>query len=281
MNIKSLRWVFASCLAVVVSVTAGGAEAMQTSPAQKQEMMEHYERATRAYDIQKYQEAVEEYQKAYEIAGDPAMLYNVAQAYRLNGQLQEALHSYRRYLQRSPNARNREDVERKIADLEQTLEAKKRAADAEAAARRARAQAAVPAPAVVETPPVQVPPPSEAPHNGQRVVGIVILSAGAAAIAVAGVSGWLASKKADDLSAASRAPGGVPFDPGLQSSGKTWNAVAIGSAIGGGVLAVVGTILIVAAGSDSSEKPAEAHGTALLTPIVGGGTFGMGAGITF
>jgi hypothetical protein len=74
---------------------------------------------------------------------------------------------------------------------------------------------------------------------------------------------------------------GDPFDPDIQSSGKTWNAIAIGSAIGGGVLAVVGTILIVAAGSDSGEKPAEARATALLTPIVGGGTFGMGAGISF
>src|SRR5438552_6829901 len=119
MNIKSLKCVAAWLMALSVSVAPGRAEAMQTTPAQKQEMMEHYERATRAYDIQKYQEAIDEYQKAYEIAGDPAMLYNVAQAYRLNGQLPEALHSYRRYLQRSPNARNREDVDRKSADREQ------------------------------------------------------------------------------------------------------------------------------------------------------------------
>jgi tetratricopeptide (TPR) repeat protein len=281
MNFKSFLCVVACVLAVAVSVAPGGAEAMQASPAQKQEMMEHYERATRAYDIQKYQEAVEEYQKAYEIAGDPAMLYNVAQAYRLNGQLTEALHSYRRYLQRSPNARNREDVERKIADLEQTIETRRKAAEAEAAAaRQARTPVTTP-PAAVETPPVQAPqpPPSESSTNGKRVAGIVVLSVGAAAVAVAGVSGWLAAKKGDDLTGASMR--GERFDPDVQSAGKTWNAVAIGSAIGGGVLAVVGTILIVAAGGESGDKPAEAHGTALLTPVVGGGTFGMGAGITF
>lgn len=279
MNFKSLRW-FAYLLAVAGSVVAGRAEAMQTTPAQKQEMMEHYERATRAYDIQKYQEAVEEYQKAYEIAGDPAMLYNVAQAYRLNGQLLEALHSYRRYLQRSPNARNREDVDRKIADLEQTIEARKKAAEAEAAARRARTSV-TPPPVVVETPPVQVPPPSEAPTNVKRVVGIVILSAGAAGLAVAGVSAWLAHQKGEDLSADSMKKDAVAFDPDIEKAGKKWDKVLIGSAIGGGVLAVVGTILIVAAGSDSGDKPAEAHATALLTPMVGGGTFGMGAGFAF
>jgi hypothetical protein len=209
------------------------------------------------------------------------MLYNVAQAYRLNGQLSEALHSYRRYLQRSPNARNREDVERKIADLEQTIETRRKAAEAEAAAaRQARTPVTTP-PAAVETPPVQAPqpPPSESSTNGKRVAGIVVLSVGAAAVAVAGVSGWLAAKKGDDLTGASMR--GERFDPDVQSAGKTWNAVAIGSAIGGGVLAVVGTILIVAAGGESGDKPAEAHGTALLTPVVGGGTFGMGAGITF
>ena len=64
-------------------------------------MKQHYERATRAYDIQKYQEAVEEYQRAYEIGGDPAMLFNIAQAYRLNDQFSEAMRFYKRYLQRS------------------------------------------------------------------------------------------------------------------------------------------------------------------------------------
>ena len=254
---------------------------MQTTPAQKQEMMEHYERATRAYDIQKYQEAVDEYQKAYEIAGDPAMLYNVAQAYRLNGQLQEALHSYRRYLQRSPNARNREDVERKIADLEQTLEARKKTAEAEAAAAR-RAQTPVAPPVVVETPPVQVPPPSEAPVQREaagRYRDFVSGSGSDCGGGRFGVARVEESRRSDGGFDEGRAalpsirPSRARAKPGMPSQ--------LALAIGGGVLAVVGTILIVAAGSDSSDKPAEAHGTALLTPMVGGGTFGMGAGITF
>src|SRR4051812_14404983 len=66
------------------------AVAMQLTPLQKQEMKQHYERATRAYDLQKYGEAIDEYQKAYEIGGDPPMLYNIAQAYRLNDQPAEA-----------------------------------------------------------------------------------------------------------------------------------------------------------------------------------------------
>ena len=118
-------------LAVVVvgllTAKATPASAMQLTPQQKQEMKVHYERATRAYDLQKYGEAIDEYQKAYEISGDPPMLYNIAQAYRLDDQPAEAIRYYRRYLQRVPKARNREYVERKIVDLEKLIEARRKA----------------------------------------------------------------------------------------------------------------------------------------------------------
>src|SRR5580698_6101233 len=102
----------------------------QLSAQQKQEIHVHYQQATRAYDLGKYQEAVDEYQKVYEIDGDPVMLYNIAQAYRLNDQPQESIHFYRRYLQRSPEARNREDVNRKIVNLEKLIEDRRKAAAA-------------------------------------------------------------------------------------------------------------------------------------------------------
>jgi len=271
-----VSWAVGAVGAVIVFLAAQQAAAAQMTPAQRQEMMEHYERATRAYDVQKYQEAVTEYQKAYEIGGDPAMLYNVAQAYRLGDQLTEALHTYRRYLQRSPTARNREDVERKIADLEQTIEARRKAAEAAAQA-KPTAEASQSAPTAV-TPVAPAPAPAtpvESGVNGLRVAGIVVLSVGAAALGTAAVAGYLASKKGDELSRAST------FDPDVQSSGKTWNTVAIASAIGGGALALVGTILIVAAGSSDPDHATTT--TARLVPVMGGsaGSWGMSAAFAF
>ena len=116
--------------AVAAFVAMGRSAHAQLTPQQKQEIHQHYDRATRAYDLGKYTEAVDEYQKVYEIDGDPVMLYNIAQAYRLNDQPQDAIHFYRRYLQRSPEARNREDVERKIAAQEKVIEEKRKAAAA-------------------------------------------------------------------------------------------------------------------------------------------------------
>jgi tetratricopeptide (TPR) repeat protein len=284
MNFNISR-IFVSCalglaVAFVVAQQAAGA---QMTPAQRQEMMEHYERATRAYDVQKYQEAVAEYQKAYEIGGDPAMLYNVAQAYRLGDQLTEALHTYRRYLQRSPSARNREDVERKISDLEQTIEARRKAAEAAAAQAKQATDTTPPPPAAAPAVPPPPPPgpPIETGVNGLRVAGIAVLSVGAAALATAGVAGSMASKRGDDLTQASIHE--QAFDPGVQSSGKTWNTIAIASAVGGGALAVVGTILIVAAGSGEPERAPTT--TARLLPVMGGAgsgsLWGMGAAFAF
>ena len=63
--------VLAAALGALLSLSAGSAQA-QLSPQQKNEMKLHYDKATRAYDVGKYPEAIEEYQKAYEIGGGAA-----------------------------------------------------------------------------------------------------------------------------------------------------------------------------------------------------------------
>jgi hypothetical protein len=250
---------------------------MQLTPAQKAEMKQHYEKATRAYDVQKYGEAVEEYQKAYEIGGDPAMLYNVAQSYRLNDQLQEALRFYRRYLQRSPNARNREDVERKIADLEKTVEERRKAA---------AAAAAPPPPPVAAAPPVT--PRSDTPvvyegSGGLRVAGIVLASVGAAGLIAAAVTGKMAKDKGDELTDASMKM--KTFDPSVESTGKTLDLVTKVSAIAGGAALVTGTILIIVSsvGGSGPSTPEEPRTSALprVGPLFGGGLVGATAAVQF
>ena len=173
--------------------------------AQKDEVKLHYQRATRAYDLQKYPEAIDEYQKAYEISGDPPMLYNIAQAYRLADQPAEAARYYRRFLQRMPNARNRDDVERKIADQEKLAEQRKKVEPVAAPAarrpsrrrssrssrrRRAARRAAATAAAAAAARDV-------ARARGRR---LVLCSAPALIVdGVAGYEGYRAKQKADQL----------------------------------------------------------------------------------
>lgn len=275
----------------MVSITnVSPARAMQLTPQQKQEIKLHYERATRAYDLQKYGEAIEEYQKAYEIGGDPPMLYNIAQSYRLNDQPAEAIRYYRRYLQRAPDARNRDYVERKIADLEKLIEERRKAAAA------ATPPPITVTPPVVTTPvsptvvtppppinpPAVTPPPPPEPSRAGLVVGWAMIGAGVIADGIAIYEGLQAKKKGDELTRLSRMGMPVPFDPAIESAGKTANIAAIVLGIGGTALAITGAIVLITSTS-SSDAPESAPRAARvrLTPWLGPGVVGGGASLRF
>ncbi|HEY4187481.1 MAG TPA: tetratricopeptide repeat protein [Polyangia bacterium] len=123
---------------------------------------EHYERGTKFYDIGKYDDAIHEFEAAYEAKSDPAFIYNLAQSHRLAGHNTEALQLYRNYLRNSPHAPNRADIEERIRALEKTI------AEHPASNAPAVTPAAAPpeTPAVVGAPPAQTPPPAAGPTLG-------------------------------------------------------------------------------------------------------------------
>jgi tetratricopeptide (TPR) repeat protein len=290
------RAIASVAVAALLALGAPGirpATAMQLTPQQKQEMKLHFERATRAYDVGKYPEAIEEYQKAYEIGGDPPMLYNIAQAYRLSDQPSEAVRFYRRYLLRSPNARNRDDVERKISDLERVVEERRKAA---------AAAPLPPPPPPTAPPPVAAPPvvPSAPPVIGtgtggessgagdprasgraRKIVAVALIGAGAIMGGVAVYEGIVAGQKADQVSSMSMATPPVPFDPSVESAGKSANTAAIVLGIAGGVVAAVGAVVLFTGGSSAPEAPRPPAAAARLTPWLGPTLVGAGMDVRF
>ena len=288
-------WVFALVFSMMLLAFGTKEARAQLTPQQKQEIHVHYQQATRAYDLGKYQEAVDEYQKVYEIDGDPVMLYNIAQAYRLNDQPQESIHFYRRYLQRSPEARNKEDVERKITAMEKLIEERRKAAALVAppppktevkpvAVPEPVAPPPVPAPVVVAPPP---PPPPE--HSATRtIVGWSMVGVGVASIAVAIVEGIKAKNRGDTLTQKSSTANPIPWTTALesiQSEGKTANIVAIVCGIAGTAVGVAGAIVLI---TNGSSAPANDNGTPPATttnvsfaPWIGPGLLGGGMGMRF
>ncbi|HEX4404637.1 MAG TPA: tetratricopeptide repeat protein [Polyangia bacterium] len=291
-----------------LSLGVGGigrsASAAELTPLQKQEMKQLYERATRAYDVGKYNEAIEEYQKAYEIGGDPPMLYNIAQAYRLNDQPTEALRFYRRYLQRAPSARNREDVERKIAELEKSVEDKRKAA---AAVTPPPAPVTPPAPVVTAPPPAPVPVPAPAPADAtvgggvpatiasppaapveeqsstRAIISWSVLGAGVVTAGVGAVFGILAKQKSNSVTNMSSSNPPVEFNPQLEHDGKVYNNLFIGLTIAGGAVAATGVVLLLTGGSSAEAPAAAPPATAQATfiPWLGAGLVGAGADFRF
>jgi tetratricopeptide (TPR) repeat protein len=85
----------------------------------------HFEEATKAFRLGEFSRAVEEYRAAYNAKPEPPILYNIAQAYRLAGNLEQALFFYRSYLHTLPTAENRAEVTERIAAIDQQLKAEK------------------------------------------------------------------------------------------------------------------------------------------------------------
>jgi hypothetical protein len=92
----------------------------------------------RAFNLGQWGEAVAAFEKSYKLSGDPALLFNVAQAQRLAGHRKEALIAYKAYLRENPDTPHRELVESKIRELEASVEP---------------AEAAIPAKPGAESPP--------------------------------------------------------------------------------------------------------------------------------
>jgi tetratricopeptide (TPR) repeat protein len=78
----------------------------------------HFEDGSKAFNLGEFARAIKEYRAAYNLKPDPVLLYNIAQSYRLAGELTQALFFYRSYLANVPSAPNRREVQDRISTLE-------------------------------------------------------------------------------------------------------------------------------------------------------------------
>jgi tetratricopeptide (TPR) repeat protein len=78
----------------------------------------HSQEGDSYYKLEKYANAITEYEQAYLAKPDPSFLYNIAQCHRLMGQGAEAIKFYRRFLKDAPAAPNRAVAEKHIRELE-------------------------------------------------------------------------------------------------------------------------------------------------------------------
>lgn len=145
-------------LLIVLLAAADGAPSKQQTGEAKAAFIE----GKRQYNIGHWRTALEAFQKAYTLSGDPALLFNIAQAHRQAGDLGEALTAYRSFLRERPDAPNRELVEARIADLEAQLKVAKvkEPTVAPELAKPDKPDKATPPPTTVLPPVVPPPPPT-------------------------------------------------------------------------------------------------------------------------
>jgi hypothetical protein len=86
----------------------------------------HARQALALYDLKRFQEAFGEFEQAYLLEQDPALLYDMAQCQRKLGNNEEALHFYRTYLRRVPKGPSAVEAEKRAREIEDAMNRAKR-----------------------------------------------------------------------------------------------------------------------------------------------------------
>jgi len=120
-----------------------------------------FKNGTKLYDLGRYKEAAQAYEEAYQAKDEPALLYNIAQAYRLGADFPSAVRFYKSFLRRVPNTPNRQEVEGRIDELQKTIAQQSTAKEGPPTAVMTMPQAVAPVTSPATTPAIAatMPPP--------------------------------------------------------------------------------------------------------------------------
>ena len=78
----------------------------------------HFKKGEKLFALGRFDDALAEYQAAFEAYSLPEFLFNIGQCHRNLGSFDEAIFSFRKYLRLKPDAANRDATEELIAELE-------------------------------------------------------------------------------------------------------------------------------------------------------------------
>jgi tetratricopeptide (TPR) repeat protein len=131
-------------LAGLLSLTLAGAARAQEDKGALDEARQHVQRAKVHYDLGEFKEAADEYIIVYRLRPIPALLFNIAQAYRQGGLYEKARQFYKSYLRESPDAKNRPMIEQSIRDMDDLLAKEKRTKEAAPTGVKEPAEASMP-----------------------------------------------------------------------------------------------------------------------------------------
>ena len=142
-NRRSAVWAARSicCLGLCVAAAAHAepptTDGAQPSPQENQEATRAFLSGKDYFESERFAEAQEQFQKAYVLTNDPALLYNLGQTYRKMGRCPEARQAYEQFLRAAPSSPLTERAQRHLVALRSSCAAaagSARTADASATA---------------------------------------------------------------------------------------------------------------------------------------------------
>jgi tetratricopeptide (TPR) repeat protein len=201
---RSLRTQLLRCVTAFTVVHATAALAQPTAnkklnDQEKAQARALYDEGLRHYNVAEYAEAITAFKATYLLSGDPKLLFNVAQSYRLSGDCEQALRFYKNFQREAPGAANLAEVDAAISKCDSVPSTPVAAAPAErppvVVEPAPSAPAVVPLTSQVAAPGAPVGlsrAPAENRGHGRRVAGVTMAGLGVAAAAtglVLGLSG--------------------------------------------------------------------------------------------
>jgi tetratricopeptide (TPR) repeat protein len=111
---------------LVGAVLSGDAHAQQSVEDPEQQALDLFLEAEQAYQRGEIARAVELLQRAWSMHEEPTLLFNLARAYETLGQIDDALATYRHFLEVAPATDDRGAIETRIRALEQQIAERER-----------------------------------------------------------------------------------------------------------------------------------------------------------
>jgi tetratricopeptide (TPR) repeat protein len=226
----------------------------------------HFNAGIQYYGDSRFEEAAQEFSEAYRLTGHPDVLYNLAQSHDRLEHYEEAIESYRRYLDEADaDSSERQRVERRVRELETLLAARAAGEDE------------------TEGNAVVVAAPAAPESGGLGALPWITMGVGAASIIAAVAFGVTASGIHSDLEARCDAGGSCAgYDPTDDASrGSTFATLADVFGVVGGVILGTGIVLLAIDLSRDSGEAETSQADASLELTTGPTPLGAGARVRF
>lgn len=227
---NNLALITAACLAAAAPASA------EQIPPKARKLADH---GREMHKRGEYERAITAFKEAYVIAPSPGLLFNLAQAYRLQGNCDDASLMYRRYLATAPSAQARAVSEQHLATVERCIQ--KRALNIPLD--DSMAYLKVPPPPGPEKVMVEDKREMERPTRMKQDVGLGLAIGGGVALVTAAYFGLRSARASSDVEDAYERGAKWPEIKAIHERGENAARAAKIFGIGGGVAVVGGATL--------------------------------------
>ena len=285
--IKPLILAAALLASSTVAAQPAKTDASQTDEQKKAEAKALYDKGINHYNLGEFDPAIAAFRQAYAISSAPGLLFNIAQAFRLKKDYDQASYFYTTYLRLKPDAPNRADVEARIAEMKTAIEEQKKignspptgtmSPDGDTGTTGTKPPTTTPLPKVVATqdPTVTEEPVDQvetraSPGATMKTAGLVMVGAGGVLIITGIIFGQMASSAESDLNKLNMGGTWTQDQQDTYDAGERNNKIAIGSLIVGGAAVATGAALYFLGRSKDSAA------SVAIVPTKGGTSVAVG-----